>query len=64
MGIFLGIYWDTGDLFNFKVWSEPDGDWNNGGEFTINVVLTRDEDEIPVDPEEEPNLTQLRFQRM
>ena len=57
MGRFLGIAWDTGDLFTFKVWSEPDGDWKNGGKFTRNVVQTRYEDEIPVDPEEEPDLT-------
>ena len=48
----------------FNVWSEPDGYWKNGGKFTINVVQTRDEDEIPEDPEEEPDLTQFRFQRM
>ena len=27
MGRFLGMAWYTGDMFTFKVWSEPDGDW-------------------------------------
>ena len=41
IGRFLGIAWDTGDLFIFRVWSEPDGDWKKGGEFTQNVVRTK-----------------------
>ena len=27
MGRYLGIAWDTGDLFTFQVWSEPNGKW-------------------------------------
>ena len=38
MGRFLAIAWDSGDLFTFKVWSEPDGKWQKGGEFVRNVV--------------------------
>ena len=64
MGRFIGIAWDTGDLFTFKVWSEPDGDWKKGREFVRNVVRPRHESEMPVDPEQEPDLTQFRFQRM
>ena len=64
MGRFLGIAWDTGDLFTFKVWSEPDGRWKKGQELVRNVVHTRNEDEMPTDPEEEPDLTQFCFQGM
>ena len=39
MGRFLGIAWDDGDIFTFKVWSELDGKWDKGREFTINDVL-------------------------
>ena len=63
MGRFLGIAWDTGDLFTFKVWSEPNGKWQDGREFVRNVVRTRNEDEIPVVPEEETDVSQFRFQR-
>ena len=46
MGRFIGIAWDTGDIFNFKVWSEPDGDWKKGRELVRNVVCARYESEI------------------
>ena len=46
MGRFIGIAWDTGDLFTFKVWSEPDGDWKKGREYTRNMVRIHDESEI------------------
>ena len=64
MGRFIGIAWDTGDLFTFKVWSEPYGDWKKGLEFVRNVVRARDESEILVDQEEKPDLTRFKFQRM
>ncbi len=38
MARFLGIAWDSGDAFTFKIWSEPDGDWKKGREYTRNVV--------------------------
>ena len=56
MGRFIGIAWDTGDLFTFKVWSEPDGDWRKGQEYVRIVVRPRREDEIPKNQEEEPDL--------
>ena len=62
MARFLGIAWDTGDQFTFRVWSEPDGDWTKGSEFTRNVVRTRNEDEIPK-ISEEPDTSQFKFQR-
>ena len=64
MGRFIGIAWDTGDLFTFKVWSEPDGNWKKGREFVRNVVRARDESDILVDQEEKPDLTRFKFQRM
>ena len=59
---FLGIAWDTGDQFTFRVWSEPDGDWTKGSEFTRNVVRARNEDEMPK-TSEEPDTSQFKFQR-
>ena len=62
MGRFLGIAWDTGDLFTFKVWSEPGGDWSKGSEMTRNVVRARHESEMPID-EQIPDLSQFKFQK-
>ena len=64
MGRFLGIAWDTGDAFTFKVWSEPDGKWQAGSEFTRNVVRTRAESEMPTNEEVDPELDRFKFQRM
>ena len=40
MGRFIvGIaWWDTGNLFTFKGWSELDGMWKKGRELVRNVV--------------------------
>ena len=40
-GRFLGIAWDSGDAFTFRVWTEPDGSWLEGGELTRNIVRAR-----------------------
>jgi hypothetical protein len=63
LGRFIGIAWDTGDLFTFKVWSEPEGKWQDGQEFVRNVVRPRAESEMPTSQEENPDLNQFRFQR-
>ncbi len=47
MARFLGIAWDSGDEFTFKIWSEPDGDWRKGREYTCNVVCARHESVNP-----------------
>ena len=39
-GRFLGIAWDSGDAFTFKVWTEKDG-WTKGRELTRNIVRAR-----------------------
>ena len=31
---FIGIAWTSGDLFTYKVWTEPDGDWRKGKEYS------------------------------
>ena len=37
-GRFLGIAWDSSDQFTFKLWTEPDGNWKQGGELVRNIV--------------------------
>ena len=63
MARFLGIAWDSGDQFTFKVWSEPDGDWSKGGEFTRNVVRARHSSEVLVESEDMPDVSQFKFQK-
>ena len=63
MGRFVGIAWDTGDLFTFRVWSEPEGRWQDGSEYTRNVVRPRSEDEIPQDQSQDPDIDKFRLQR-
>ena len=46
MARFIGIAWESGDHLTFKVWSEPDGDWTKGREFTRNAVRSRLASEI------------------
>ena len=62
MGRFLGIAWDSGDLFTFKVWSEPDGKWQKGGEFVRNVVRPLNAEEMPISLEADKDLKELDFQ--
>ena len=61
MGRFLSIAWDTGDAFTFKVWSEPDGKWQTGREFTRNVVHMHAESEMPMNEKVDPELSQFKF---
>ena len=51
MGRFIGIAWDTGNLFTFKIWSELDSKWQNGRELNRNFVRYRSESEILEKPE-------------
>ena len=39
-GRILGIAWDSGDAFTFKVWTQKDG-WAKGRELTRNIVRAR-----------------------
>ena len=64
MGRFLGIAWDTGDLFTLKIWSESDSKWQNSREFTRSVVQKHDESKISLDTPELLDLSQFQFQRM
>eukprot|EP00957_Ditylum_brightwellii_P079547 6048607-Ditylum_brightwellii.AAC.1 len=38
LGCFVGITWDAGNEFTFKLWTEPDGNWKEGGKLTRNVI--------------------------
>ena len=40
-GRFTGIAWDHGDVFTYRIWSLPEGDWTRGCELTWNVVKPR-----------------------
>lgn len=55
-GRFVGIAWNHGDAFTYRVWTCPNGNWENGLELIRNIVRPRKEsnaesirDEIPVD---------------
>ena len=37
----LGIAWDSGDQFTFKIWTELDWKWNDRTELVRNVVRFR-----------------------
>jgi hypothetical protein len=37
-GRFIGIAWNHGDAFTYRVWSEPDGNWSKGQELIRNIV--------------------------
>ena len=63
MGRYLGIAWETGDQFTFKVWSEPDGDYKQGREYTRNVVRNRNAQEIDDTPLDVPDTSQFKFQK-
>ena len=38
---FIGIAWESGDAFTYRVWTEPGGVWKNGQELIRNVVRPR-----------------------
>ena len=40
-GRFVGIAWDCGDAFTYKVWTTPNNDWSKGLELVRNVVRSR-----------------------
>jgi len=63
MARFIGIAWESGDHFTFKVWSEPDGDWTKGREFTRNVVRNRLASEMSTLSEETPDMKSFKFQK-
>ena len=63
MGWYLGIAWDTGDMFTLIVWSEPDGKWQNGQEYTHNVVCLQHKSKNPTHEEEDPKVNEFQFQQ-
>ena len=63
MGRFLGIAWETGDQFTFKVWSEPNGDYSQGREFIRNVVRARHESEVTDNSLQTTDTSQFKFQK-
>lgn len=52
----IGIAW-------FKVWSEPNGDWAKGHEFTRNVVRNRLPSEMSTLSEETLDMKNFKFQK-
>ena len=40
-GRFIGIAWDSGDQFTYKVWTEPDWKWQDGVELVRNILRPR-----------------------
>ena len=50
-------------FFTFRVWSEPNGRWQDGQEFIRNVVRKRDKDEISPPTMPDQNLDSFWFKR-
>ena len=40
-GRFIGIAWQHGDAFTYRIWTTPSGDWKDGRELIRNVVKSR-----------------------
>jgi hypothetical protein len=40
-GCFIGIAWDHGDAFTYKIWTTPNNNWKQGRELVRNVVRSR-----------------------
>jgi hypothetical protein len=40
-GRFIGIAWDHGDAFTYKIWITPDDNWEKGQELIRNVIGSR-----------------------
>ena len=43
-GVFVGIAWNHGDAFTYRIWTCPKGDYNNGQELIRNIVKPRARD--------------------
>ena len=40
-GRFVGIAWDHGDAFTYRIWTTPDDEWKKGRELIRNIVKSR-----------------------
>ena len=65
-GRFIGIAWDSGDEFTYKIWTEPDDKgWENGQELVRNVIRAR---KTPAKDQEEDSkpedMSHFKFQKM
>ena len=48
-GRWIGIAWNHGDDFTYKIWTTPGNDWKRGREIFRNVVMRREEEKAPTD---------------
>jgi len=46
-GRFVGIAWDHGDAFTYRIWTCPNGKWTGGTELIRNIVKPRDSPSTP-----------------
>lgn len=44
-GRFVGIAWEHGDAFTYKIWTTPGNDWEQGRDLVRNVVRSRHYDD-------------------
>ena len=65
-GRFLGIAWDSGDQFTFRIWIDHDDDYNNGRELIRNIVRPRKSILSSKEQEcsEKSDLSTFKFQKM
>ena len=61
-GRWVGIAWDYGDSFSYKIWTVPDGEWTKGCELVRNVVMPREETE-QIPPSDQTPYESFKFKR-
>jgi hypothetical protein len=61
IGRWIGIAWNHGDDFTYKIWTTPDNDWKQGREIIRNVVMRREEKKFPTDAQLIPTATYDTF---
>ena len=61
---FLGIAWNSGDQFTFKIWTEENGNWNQGRELIRNIVRPRRRRRESNEIATKDDYSEFKFQKM
>ena len=63
-GRFLGIAWNSGDQFTFKIWTEENGNWKQGRELIRNIVRPRRRRRESNEIATKDDYSEFKFQKM